>query len=107
MMKNKLSWTFKLSIFGLILIILNFILIGGGYGFFKILYFCFPFPCLLMMNLDKLNPIIIILLFLQFPIYGCVIDKYNNRFKYVGLIVFVFHLIFAIIALQNVPSGFK
>jgi hypothetical protein len=106
-MKNRLNWTNKMTIIGLLLIIINFFIIGGGHGYFEPLFFLFPIPCILLNYFYEINLIVIILIFTQFPIYGFILDKNKNQIRKVSLTLLIIHLILGIIALQFIPVGFK
>ena len=106
-MSKKLSWFSKMTIIGLILIIINFLIIGGGHGYYEPLFLSFPIPCILLNYFYEINLIIIILIFVQFPIYGFIIDKNKNQIRKMSLTLLIIHLILGIIALQFIPVGFK
>ena len=71
----KLSWTVKLSIIGLLLLLINFFVIGGGHGYFELLFITFPYSCLLLNIFDEINLSCIFLFLIQYPIYGYFLDK--------------------------------
>lgn len=106
-MTKRLSWFSKMTIIGLILIIMNFLIIGGGHGYFEPLFFSFPIPCILLNYFYEINLIVVILIFAQFPIYGFILDKNKNQIKKVSLTLLIIHVILGIIALQFIPVGFK
>lgn len=106
-MTKKLSWFSKLTIIGLLLIIINFFIIGGGHGYFEPLFFSFPIPCILLNYFYEINLIIVILIFTQFPIYGFILDKNKNQIRKMSLTLLIIHVILGIIALQFIPVGFK
>ena len=102
---KDLKWTGRLTIIGLLLLLLNFMVIGGGHGYFELLFFTFPFPCLFLNLFDEINLLVILLLLLQYPVYGYFIDKIKTR-KAI-LILLLLHIIFAFIAYQDMPTTFK
>ncbi|PZO30064.1 MAG: hypothetical protein DCF13_04450 [Flavobacteriaceae bacterium] len=104
---TKLSWTVKLSIIGLLLLLINFFVIGGGHGYFELLFITFPYPCLLLNIFDEINLFGIFLFLIQYPIYGYFLDKNCEKIKSVTLSIIITHLIFSIIAYQNMPISFK
>lgn len=106
-MTKKLSWFSKMTIIGLILIIINFLIIGGGHGYFEPLFFSFPIPCILLNYFYEINFIVVILIFAQFPIYGFILDKNKNQIRKMSLTLLIIHVILGIIALQFIPVGFK
>ena len=103
----KLSWTVKLSIIGLLLLLINFFVIGGGHGYFELLFITFPYSCLLLNIFDEINLSCIFLFLIQYPIYGYFLDKNHEKIKIVMLSIMIIHLVFSIIAYQNMPVGFK
>lgn len=104
---TKLSWTAKLSIIGLLLLLINFFVIGGGHGYFELLFITFPYSCLLLNIFDEINLFCIFLFLIQYPIYGYFLDKNHEKIKIVMLSIMIIHLVFSIIAYQNMPVGFK
>lgn len=106
-MENRLNWTIKMTIIGLLLIIINFFIIGGGHGYFEPLFFLFPIPCILLNYFYEINLIVIVLIFAQFPIYGFILDKNKNQLRKMSLTLLIIHVILGIIALQFIPVGFK
>ena len=107
MANKKLSWTAKLSIIGLLLLLINFFVIGGGHGYFELLFITFPYSCLLLNIFYEINLFVIFLFLIQYPIYGYFLDKNHEKIKIVMLSIIIIHLIFSIIAYQNMPIGFK
>lgn len=104
---KKLNWTIKLSIIGLLLLLINFFVIGGGHGYFELLFFTFPFPCLILNVFDEINLFVIFLLFVQYPFYGFILDRNPEKIKNVMLLIGLSHIVFSIIAYENMPIGFK
>lgn len=103
-MKNKKqTWISKMTIIGLILIIINFVFLACGYNHFELLYFCFPYAGLILNYFDELY-FFVIFLFIQFPVYGFVFDK---NLKKGFLIIVITHIIAFFIAYQNMIVGFK
>ena len=105
-MKNGLNWKVKTTIIGLLLIIINFMFLCCGYNHFELFYFCFPFAGLVLNYFDPLY-LFIIILFLQFPIYGFILDKSSKDLKNIFFIIAITHVIAFILAYQNMIIGFK
>ncbi|NNT71139.1 hypothetical protein HKT18_02815 [Flavobacterium sp. IMCC34852] len=104
---KDLKWTGRLTIIGLLLLVINFMVIGGGHGYYELLFFTFPFPCLILNLFDEINILVILILLIQYPLYGLILDKNKKSIKKAGLIILITHIVFALIAYQNMPTGFK
>jgi hypothetical protein len=89
--KDKLNWTIKLSIIGFLLTIICILISGGGHGFMEPLYVIFPYSFLLGETFKDETWLFFLFMFVQFPIYGFIIDKWNTKTTLVLLILL--HLI--------------
>jgi hypothetical protein len=108
MEEKKYNWTLKLSFLGIVFLVINFFIIGGGHGYYEPLYFLFPFPCLFLSFSDVFSPFLLSVFFLsQYPIYGLILDKNRTKLKSVGLVILTLHLVFAFIAYYYRPENFK
>lgn len=96
-----------MSILCVVLIIINFIIIGGGHGYFEPLFFSFPFATLILLVFDKINLVVIFLFFIQFLIYGYVLDLNKENLRKTSILLLIIHVISGIIAIQFMPLGFK
>jgi hypothetical protein len=106
MNNKKQTWISKMTIIGFLLIIINLIFLVFGYNHFELFYFCFPFAGLVLNYLDPLS-LFIIILFLQFPAYGFILDKSSKNLKKIFFIIAITHIIAFILAYQNMIVGFK
>lgn len=87
--------------------LIAFIIAGGGHGQLEPFFILFPYSFLIANYVTEEIWIIIILMLLQYPIYGYFLDKKPNDLKRTALIIAVIHIIFAVIAFQNLNPGFK
>ena len=106
MEKKKLTHTSKLTIIGLLLIVVCFLILGSGRSQLEPFFIVFPYGFLASNYLVEDIWIIIILMLLQYPAYGYLLDKSSAR-KLTALIIAVIHISLAIIAFQNLNPGFK
>lgn len=51
---------------------------GGGHGFLQPLYIVFPYSILLTQIFTEETGLLFLVMFIQFPIYGFIIDKYKT-----------------------------
>jgi hypothetical protein len=107
MEKKKWNYSFKLSIIGLLFMLIAFIIAGGGHGQLEPFIVLFPYSFLIGNYVSEEIWIIIILMLLQFPIYGYLLDKTPNQLKRTALILTIIHIVFMTIAFQNLNMGFK
>lgn len=76
---KKLNRTIKLTIVGFLLMIICVLISGGGHGFIEPLYVVFPYSVLLTQFFGDYEWLILLIMFIQFPIYGFIIDKWKTR----------------------------
>jgi len=107
MEKKRASYIWKLSIVGMLLIIIVFVIAGGGHGRLEPFFIVFPYSFLVANHLTEAIWLMILLMFIQYPIYGYLLDKNRNQLKRTTLIIAIIHIVFAIIAFQNMDAGFK
>ena len=106
MYNQKQTWISKMTIIGFLLIIINLIFLAFGYNHYELLYFCFPFAGLVLNHFDPLY-LFIIFLFIQFPIYGFILDISSKNLKKIFFVIVITHIIAFIAAYQNMIVEFK
>lgn len=107
MEKKKLTYVWKLSIVGMALIMVSFLIVGFGYSQLEPFFAIFPYAFIITKFIWDGTWLMILLIFLQYPVYGYLLDKNRNQLKRTGLIIAILHVVFAIIAFQNMNAGFK
>jgi len=107
-MRVKYKWTLKLIIWTPISILISFILAGGGHGYYEPMIFLFPFSAILFFLFKEINsaiPLLIVLI--QFPIYGLLLDSLERQLKSTWLLFLLFHLIIGVVAYSVRPEQFR
>ena len=104
---KNLNWAIKLTIVGFLLMIICVLLSGGGHGFIEPWYVVFPYSVLLTQFFGDYEWLILLIMFIQFQIYGFIIDRNKNKIMKTILILLIFHLIFGIAALQFITGDLK
>ncbi len=107
MEKKKWNYCFKLSIIGLLLMLISIVITGGGHGQLELFFSLFPYSFLIGNFVSEEVWIIMILMLLQFPVYGYFLDKKPKNLKRTALIISIIHIVFVILAFQNLNAGFK
>ena len=98
MAENKYKWTLIMIIIGALILMFNFLVLGGEP--LIPVYFSFPYSLLLLSAFNVEHFIIIVaLILLQYPIYGLILDKSDKKLTSLILILIV-HLVVAFVALQ-------
>lgn len=64
---------------------------GGGHGFLQPLYIVFPYSILLTQIFTEELWLLFLIMFIQFPIYGFIIEKWKT--KTTLILVFLIHII--------------
>ena len=102
-MKNY-NWTLRLSILTIPLLFVVVFLMGAGHGTYIPAMGLFPFSMLSILLFNKITMPFVIIAFIQYPLYGFVIDKTksneNKRTMFLLLFLHIF-LAFIIIAAKG------
>lgn len=97
-MYQKYKWTIIFSCISPFLMILTLLLAGGGHGFRTPILLAFPIFFVLKFQNDNYA---LLLMLLQFPLYGLFIDLFKKYFKYYEasfFIIIIIHFITLVIA---------
>lgn len=104
MLKNY-KWTIGFALLTAILLALSVLIIETAYS--KLTLFFFPLAAIFFFIWHNPGLIFPLLVFLQYPIYGLIIDKYKARFQYLTLAILLLHIVFAIMAYSISPMDIK
>ena len=107
MIKDKFYWTIKTTIIGLVVFVIFLAILGTGCTRLEPFFIAFPYSFLITNYLSQGIWLMICLVFLEYPFYGFLLDKNKAHFKRTALIMAIIHIVLAIIAFQNLNSGFK
>jgi hypothetical protein len=107
MEKKKWIYSFRLSIIGLLLMMIAIIIAGGGHGLLEPFFILFPYSFLIANYITEEFWIIIILMLIQYPIYGYFMDKKSTHIKRTVVVIVIIHIVFATIAFLNLNPAFK
>ncbi|MEN2400727.1 hypothetical protein GKZ90_0013135 [Flavobacterium sp. MC2016-06] len=94
MNSEKYKWTKRFLILTPFFLLFSMFIAGGGHGFVQPIFALFPFAtftCIWMSELGFLN---LILALIQFPVYGLLIDKANDK-KRTWIIISILHFLIA------------
>lgn len=97
-MNSDYKWTIRLSLLTPLLLLIALFCMGGGHGWYEPAVVLFPFS-LFTLNFDQFSGIItIIVAFIQFPLYGLLIDKLQDKFykKVILTTVFLIHILLVV-----------
>ncbi len=97
-MKTKYKTTLILSLLSPVLLAAVVFLMGGGHGTYAPGILLFPTGLVSFSILGRLEVPFIILAIIQFPTYGLIIDKSNDKAR-AALLIFAFHFALALITL--------
>ncbi|MDB5258658.1 MAG: hypothetical protein JWM14_3353 [Chitinophagaceae bacterium] len=107
-MLQKYKWTIRFTLLTPILLVLAFYFMNDGHDDFQPTFFLFPFVTILFFVWHHpINFIFLLLVFLQYPSYGLILDKYKNRFPYIGFIILLLHLLLVLVSYSLSPEIVK
>lgn len=104
---NKFRTTIRLTVITPILIIVCVFLMGGGHGYYEPTFLVFPFATILFAFYDTLNLWFLLASLIQYPIYGLLIDKLSNKFKFMTFAIILVHIAITILSYSIRPEAFK
>jgi len=106
-MTVKYRWTARLSLLTPLLLFVAVLLMGGGHGWFEPAMFLFPLGTLNTIWQDHFSLPFIVLAFIQFPLYGFIVDKSKQHGKgqwMIFLILFLHILLATLILIFRQPD---
>ena len=106
MEKKKMSYTFSLSIIGVLLFFLAFMILASGNSQLEPFFILFPYGSLALDVIQELWLIVLIML-LQYPFYGYLLENNPKRIKRLSLFIILIHITFVIYAFHSMETGFK
>jgi hypothetical protein len=105
--KVHFTWTLRLLLLTIPLLLLVTIFIGGGHGTIKPAICLFPFALVSLPFSDQLSWPVLIVAVLQLPVYGLLIDfaaKYKRTLATVASILTI-HIALAIVILTTIGNN--
>ena len=79
---------------------------GAGHGSYIPAIFFFPFSMLSILLFDQITIPFVIIAFIQYPLYGFLIDKTNNNTnKSILLLLLFLHILLAVIIISSKGKG--
>lgn len=106
MENRKMIYTSRLTIIGLLLMVMAFLILATGNSSLEPFFVLFPYGSLALNFTEELW-LIILLMLIQYPFYGFLLDKSPTRIKLVALIIVVIHIAFVVFEIRNMNTGFK
>ncbi|ALI98983.1 hypothetical protein [Rufibacter tibetensis] len=111
-MDSKIRWTLVLTLLMPLFMIIAVFMAGGGHGWYGPAFLLFPWaslPMVLSKNPESLQFLLISLAFLQWPLYGFLLDltKETTRFKNTVLSLVLSHIFFFVLTLFYVKEPFN
>lgn len=103
---RKYKWTKRFLILTPIFLVIAVFLTGGGHGYFQPMFLIFPFATFTCIGNNALTLINLTLAIIQFPVYGILIDKSNNK-RMMSFIILIIHIVVSVIILKYANENWK